>query len=378
MRIDYISTLFALIGYKPLVFMAASSFILSYFSSLAMSIPVITDLPHFEVHDEYDYSKSTEENYAMKGVVLYDEELKDDEDHTEIIRKSVRLSKNKHFVGKYENERKQMDYLYHKIYCHRRQVYQDHIIDRFLDTLILDSEHGVVCSIPEANWLVFTAGPMGAGKSFTMEWLHANGLFPLKAFVKVDPDMMRNLLPETRRYTEHNPDTAGKLTQKEVGYISEILTLYALKQGKNVLVDGSLRDAAWYLQYIQTLRQLYPDVKVAILHISASEATVVERAQKRAIETGRHVPLDVIRDTYHKINASMQILSPVTNFVASFENEKDSLEPRLIYTSGRDVVDFEAAAVVDTLDDEATCTLPNENWKDDFREVWRMTCRILP
>lgn len=352
--------------------MAASSFILSYFSSIAMSIPVISDLPYFEVSDDYDYSRSTEDNYAMEGIsMLSDEEFKDGEDHIEVIRSSMRISK--HFVGKYENERRQMDYLYHKIYCHRRQLYQDHVIDRFLDTLVMDMEHGVVCSIPEANWLVFTAGPMGAGKSYTMEWLHANGLFPLKAFVKVDPDMMRSLLPETSKYTEYNPDTAGKLTQKEVGYISEILTLYALKQGKNVLVDGSLRDAAWYSQYIRTLRQLYPDVKVAILHITASEATVMERAQKRALETGRHVPVDVIRDTYHKINTSMQILSPITDFVASFENEKDSLEPRLLYTSGHDVIQYDAVE-----DHEATCMLPNDNWKDDFREVWKMTCRLMP
>ena len=31
----------------------------------------------------------------------------------------------------------------------------------------------------------------------------------------------------------------------------QVMTISALEQGKNVLVDGSLRDASWYLSYIR-------------------------------------------------------------------------------------------------------------------------------
>jgi hypothetical protein len=60
------------------------------------------------------------------------------------------------------------------------------------------------------------------GKSFTVDWLNENGLFPLESFVKVDPDTMRDMLPENQEYTRINPKTAGSFTQKEVGYISEV------------------------------------------------------------------------------------------------------------------------------------------------------------
>jgi Zeta toxin len=63
---------------------------------------------------------------------------------------------------------------------------------------------------------------MGAGKGYTIQWLYDKGLFPLKAFVKVDPDSLRELLPETREYIARNPHMAGNLTQKEVGYIAEV------------------------------------------------------------------------------------------------------------------------------------------------------------
>lgn len=65
-------------------------------------------------------------------------------------------------------------------------------------------------------------GPMGAGKGHTMNFLNSQGLFPLDAFVNVDPDAIRSLLPETPTYHELNAYTAGFLTQKEVGYISEV------------------------------------------------------------------------------------------------------------------------------------------------------------
>jgi len=44
-----------------------------------------------------------------------------------------------------------------------------------------------------SNWLVFTAGCMGAGKGHTLQHLQREGLFPLNAFVRVDPDVLREV-----------------------------------------------------------------------------------------------------------------------------------------------------------------------------------------
>ena len=58
----------------------------------------------------------------------------------------------------------------------------------------------------------------------------------------VDPDEIRQQFPEYSLYVNQNPLKAGEMTRKEAGYVVEILTLAALQAGKNVLVDGSLRD----------------------------------------------------------------------------------------------------------------------------------------
>ena len=71
-------------------------------------------------------------------------------------------------------------------------------------------------------------------------------------------------------------------THKEAGYVAEILTLVGLQAGKNVLVDGSLRDHEWYQKYFAFLRKEYPMYKLAIIHVVAPRDAVFERAAERA------------------------------------------------------------------------------------------------
>ena len=191
------------------------------------------------MNDEpYNYDLSTEANHAVS------------------VDECGGLDKVPPFVGKYVKERGNIDYTYHKYYSNKRQLLQDELLQQFLDTVVHDAANNMTCDRPAKPWLVFTAGPMGAGKGRTMQWLAKHGLFPLSAFVRVDPDTLRAMLPEIASYQHIAPATAGYLTQKEVGYMSEILTLDALNEGKNVLVDGSLRDANWYLNYIKKLKKL--------------------------------------------------------------------------------------------------------------------------
>lgn len=50
-------------------------------------------------------------------------------------------------------------------------------------------------------------------------------------------------------------------------YILEILVRAGLAQGRNVLVQGSLRDSTWHADYFQELRRLYPGLRIAIIHV---------------------------------------------------------------------------------------------------------------
>ncbi len=119
-----------------------------------------------------------------------------------------------------------LDYNYHQRYSEARQLLHDQLIDLFIRTRVQDHRFdNVTCEVPLENWIVFMAGPMGAGKGHTIQWLHQEGRFPLDAFVNVDPDAIRELLPEFNGYNDYNAGQMGYLTQKEVGYISEVPSL---------------------------------------------------------------------------------------------------------------------------------------------------------
>ena len=116
---------------------------------------------------------------------------------------------------------------------------------------------------------------------YALDFLNERGLFPLSGFVLIDPDQVRQRLPEFSLLVAQDQLTAGELTRKEAGYVVEILTLAALQAGKNVLVDTSLRDYEWYKQYFEKIRKEYYKVKIAILYIEAPREAVFQRAEVR-------------------------------------------------------------------------------------------------
>ena len=148
------------------------------------------------------------------------------------------MSESLSFYGPFAHIRGTLDYTFHSNYTFERQRFQDAVVNEFLNGAVIFDKNGEVCTTPTEPWLVFTAGPMGAGKSYTMRKLVERGYFPLLAFVRVDPDEIRRYLPEFHLYVEQSPELAGELTRKEAGFISEILTLAGLQAGRNVLVDG--------------------------------------------------------------------------------------------------------------------------------------------
>jgi predicted kinase len=185
------------------------------------------------------------------------------------------------FFGPFSHIRETLDYDYHVPYTHQRQTLQDAIIYDMLGTAVIKDNNGDVCTTPTEPFIVFTAGAMGAGKTYTMNVLVEKGRFPLLAFVSVDPDEIRRQLPEFHLYVEQSPELAGELTRKEAGFIAEILTLAGLQAGKNVLVDGSLRDAEWFRGYFERLRKWFPNLRLAIIHVTAPREAIFQRAAVR-------------------------------------------------------------------------------------------------
>lgn len=263
--------------------------------SVELMAPDFDGVPRFK----YDWSLSTEENY--------------------------RSDMDCQLYGNYAAIRKTLDYSYHSNYTKERQLLQDKIIDHLLSIAnIVDPTSGEMCATPSHPWIAFTAGCMGAGKSWTIRHLSQRGLFPLHSFVTVDPDDIRHHLPEFKTYALMERERAGEWTRKEAGMISEILTLAALEKGHNVLVDGSLRDSLWYESYFSRLKRDYAPLRIAILHITAPSDVVYARAASRAHQTGRVIPRATLEESLLQVPKSLQQLSPMADFYAQLHNAEDA------------------------------------------------------
>eukprot|EP00976_Prorocentrum_cordatum_P004041 79158-Prorocentrum_minimum.AAC.2 len=160
--------------------------------------------------EEFDYSRTTKDNYTTDTPA---------------------------WTGLCKEIRETLDHAYHGYYVEDRQRIQDDIIQ--------DCVGG---GVPKENpWIVFTAGPMGAGllltalltlalhlytptlrspllagKGYVIRWLSRNGLFPLPDLVQIDPDNFKAAFPEWPGYVKAARLTAGSKTRRESGYLVEI------------------------------------------------------------------------------------------------------------------------------------------------------------
>ena len=185
-------------------------------------------------------------------------------------------SKESFFVGRFSRIRARLDYSYHSVYSAERQLLQDEIILAFLSKGRPSTEE---------PWAIFTAGAMGVGKTWCMSQLQIKGLLCLDDFVYVDPDALRECIPEHACYLQEDAETAGFLTQKEAGLMAEILTHAALDCGMSIIVDGSLRDSTWYEKHYTELRQHFPKLCLSIFLISAPLDEIYQRVTVRCRKT---------------------------------------------------------------------------------------------
>jgi hypothetical protein len=199
----------------------------------------------------------------------------------------------------YADIRKQIDYTYHNHYTKERQVLQDKIITELISV-------GRTMTEP---WLVYTAGPMGAGKSYTIRKFSEMKIFPLIAFVIIDPDRIKCMLPEMTKFIEEDPKTAGSRAHKESSFIAEIAEKLAIKENKCLVVDGTLKDTNWFINRLESLRINNPKYLTAIIQITAPPELIFERAARRGVETGRVVPDQLILQSIEQVPESVKILS---------------------------------------------------------------------
>lgn len=299
------------------------------------------------------------------------------------------------FTTTFEYARGKLDYTYHKNPTLTRQAYQDMVLSRILEadksltstrstssslssTTSLSDQDYTTEEQPERRkrpFIVFSAGPMGVGKSFVLSQLHQRNLFPLSRFIKIDPDMLKSELPEIAGYLQYGPDSAATKLHRESTQMADVLFEHSLATQRNILVDGSLRDVDWYTRLFRRLRTDFPQYVLSILYVSAPSETIKERARQRAVKSGRAVPEDLLQASIDRVPLSVAALAPLTDFTFEISNDDDApmtLKRWSTETTTTHGDDGESGGSAIPPTEEMT-------W-EDFRQVWEKDhrrCRHL-
>jgi Zeta toxin len=272
---------------------------------------------------------------------------------TEEIHQWEDLTQPPQFYGSYGHIRANeslIDYTYHVHYRKERQWLHDSIIEDIFDRNSCNNVPQP--ALPDSLWLIFTAGPMGAGKRYTVERLMTEGELPLLQFVFVDPHEICTLLPEYSSFYQKHQDPAivDQLTRKECGYIAETLLHAALQSGKNVVWDTCLRSADWYRNWIPRLRSIYggaaapslhQPLRVGLLQVTASAPVILQRDWQQAAVPGRpsftlYRDASAVNALLGAATASVEQVKPSVDFFARLNNDSWHQSPQLMQCESKE------------------------------------------
>eukprot|EP00121_Abeoforma_whisleri_P003087 Awhi_evm1s2772 len=257
------------------------------------------------------------------------------------------------FAECFAEARKQLDYKYHRNPVYSRQQLQDSILSHIVNSVQSKDT-------TKRPWIVFTAGAMGVGKGYAMSTLASTDSFPLHRFIIVDPDKLKNELPEMPGYLKTDPESAATKLHRESTQMTDVLFEYGLLRSKSLLVDGSLRDTDWYTKLFKKIRSEYPQYRIGILHVTARRETIHARARHRAKVSGRAVPPETIEESLQQVPKSVERLAPLADVAFNISNEDDTpLELGSAWVKGKEVAEISWEDFKIAWEDEGITICPN-------------------
>lgn len=233
------------------------------------------------------------------------------------------------FYGPFAQIRATRDHDYHGRYSRERQQWQDDVLDTVVQRTVEQP----------TPWLVFTCGAMGVGKGYALGWMSSEGIFPLENIVHIDPDHFKHIMPEWSAYVEHgkklmDPTIPGSRCHKESTYLQEIALEESLSRSQNIWMDGSLRNAEWFVHVFDDIRERFPAYRIAIFQVTAPESLVLQRVAQRAARTGRAIPEALVKESLDAVERSVIVLAPRADYLVCIDNTEEI--PRLVHSASFD------------------------------------------
>lgn len=212
-------------------------------------------------------------------------------------------------------------------YTVERQEQQQKVIDGFVNKPGVESNHQ----------LVVMAGLPGAGKTtFLNGHVQELGIDP-KSYVDVNPDDVGAAMQAAGMVPDYSslglsPQETGTLIQEEKSYVAAKVALQAAAQGKNILVDSSMKNDAQFNRYKDAISSMSDQqYHSTMILIDATKEESIEHATGRYQRGGRFIPLSNIENM--QLSDDGKTPSRVT-----FDNNSDKVDRAILVNNDREIV----------------------------------------
>lgn len=205
-----------------------------------------------------------------------------------------------------------------------RKKLHDEIRAKFLDRApVVPKTHQPVA-------ILMMGGP-ASGKSALTKTL------PKDLFVHVDPDEIKGKLPEYQDAIKGSAKNAALMAHEESGILAKEIRDLAIAQRKNLLFDGTGKNADGYMKQIAKLKAAGYHVQIVMPDVDVDEAA--KRSALRAEKTGRWVPEDILRDAHRVIPQNFLQLARAADSARLFDARTNP--PRQVWSQegGKETAD---------------------------------------
>lgn len=174
----------------------------------------------------------------------------------------------------------------------------------------------------EQKTAIMTMGAPASGKSSALRGVDTT------RFVKVDPDAIKERLPEYQKAVADRSNTfrgAAFMAHEESSDIAKTILARAVANGNHVIVDGTGSNADAFLKKMDTLKAAGYHVHVAMPHLE--EEAGIARMKDRADKSGRMVPEKFARAAYNTIPRNFERIARKADSFALYDNSGKNVRP---------------------------------------------------
>jgi len=152
------------------------------------------------------------------------------------------------------------------------------------------------------RYAVLTMGAPASGKSSVVR-----DLVPKEGWVRVDPDGVKDMLPEYKHALEVSAEDAAPVVHEESSWLAKKIRDQAIAGGYPIMVDGTGVNTESFGKLIDKLHDNGYHVRVVMADLDKDEG--LRRLFSRAEVTGRLPPPDYTATAYDTIPGNFDIIA---------------------------------------------------------------------